>query len=229
MSHRRSLKCMILVFILAASMTGLQGCAAVALLANPVITAAIIATVPAIITVWSNTKTNTDRLNIEKLQAETARINAVTGATEKLNQQVVAQRQLELDLIKQQQAATSPEVKEQLTQLQERVANDQRVIAQSLNTANQEATNLARDQAPLSTRSGPSPETASTGPVLAPTAPPPAIPSSATAAAAASYPAAPTGAQQAPSILTPMPPPTPSSDTAPTVFGQPATIGASGS
>ena len=149
MFNSRSLKMYLLVFLLICS-TCLQGCVPLVFLAaNPIITAAIIAAVPAIITLISNVKTNHDQLEVKRLEAETARTNAVAGAAEKLNQQVVAQRQLELQLIDKQTQTTDPAVKAQLSDLQAKVAQDQQVISQTLNTANTEATNLANDKGPL--------------------------------------------------------------------------------
>lgn len=150
MFNPRGLKVFLVVFLVIGSMLGLQGCAPLIFLAaNPVITAAVIAAVPAIITVVSNSKMNKDQLEIKRLEAETARTNAISGAAEKLNQQVVSQRQLELDLIDKQAKTDDPALKAQLSNLQGKVAQDQQVISQTLNTANVEANNLANDKGPL--------------------------------------------------------------------------------
>lgn len=150
MFHPRSLKVLLLVFLVVGSMLGLQGCAPLIFLAaNPVITAAVIAAVPAILMMASNAKLSNDQLDVKRLEAETARTNAVSNAVEKVSQGVVAQRQLELDLITKQTQTNDPAIKQQLANLQAKVAQDQEVISQTLNTANKEANSLANDKGPL--------------------------------------------------------------------------------
>lgn len=206
MFNPRSAKVFLLVCLIIGSMVGCTGCAPLVFLAaNPVITAAVIAAVPAIITVVSNAKVNKDQMDVKRLEAETARTNALTTSAEKLNQQVVAQRQLELELIDKQAKTNDPVVRQQLANLQAKVAQDQQVIAQTLNTANAASTNLANDKgelpgmtgstsvAPINTGSTTTPLTpgaagnptapASTGNVTPPGAVAPLIPDAGTTAA----------------------------------------------
>lgn len=214
MFNPRSAKVFLLVCLIIGSMVGCTGCAPLVFLAaNPVITAAVIAAIPAIITVASNAKVNKDQMDVKRLEAETARTNALTTSAEKLNQQVVAQRQLELELIDKQTKTTDPVVRQQLANLQAKVAQDQQVIAQTLNTANAASTNLANDTgtlpgvtgstsvAPINTGSTTTPLTpgaagnptapASTGNVTPPGAVAPLIPDAGTAIAPAAAAAAP--------------------------------------
>ena len=149
MFHPRSLKVFLLVFLVIGSVS-LQGCLPLVFLAaNPIITAAIIATVPAIITMVSNSRINKEQMDVKRLEAETARANALSATAEKLNQQVVAQRQLELELIDKQTQTNDPAIKQQLANLQEKVAQDQTVISQTLNTANNASNTLANDKGTL--------------------------------------------------------------------------------
>lgn len=140
-----------LVSLLVLNMLGSQGCGwvgfAAALKANPAITAAFIATIPAVATIWSTQSSSRDRLEVEKLQAETARINALTTNAEKISQQRIEQRKLELELIKQKTAAANnPAVAQELEQLEQGIEEDKRTVDQTLTTAQVEADKLADDQ-----------------------------------------------------------------------------------
>jgi hypothetical protein len=204
MFNPRSLKVCLLVFLLIGTVTGLTGCAPLVFLAaNPIITAAIIAAVPAIITVYSNARLQDEQLGVKRLEAETARTTALAAAAEKLNQQVVSQRKLELELIEKTQGATDPKLKAQLEELQAKLAQDQQVISQTLDTANQEATNLANDKGALpGTTSGTPLSTSPAAAAPAATAPAPTAPPLTTSApatgSAATAPVAPATAPLAP-------------------------------
>lgn len=189
MFNPRSLKvCLLAVMVLGSSL--LQGC-------NPLIIVALITATPAVINMISDVKTSHDKLAVERLAAETARTNAVSTSAEKTNQQVVAQRTLEAELIKLQIETKDPAIRAQLANLQAKVAEDQKVISQTLNTANNEANNLANDKGPL-------PGTTSGSTSIGGTAGTPLTPAAAgnpTAPATTTQPVAATGAPLSPGIV----------------------------
>lgn len=152
MKNYRRTRTLVLISFLIVNALGTQGCGMAPLLAalkaNPAITAAFIATIPAVATIWSNHSTNNDRLEVEKLQAETARINAITTNAETLSQQKIEQRKLELELIKEKKAnANNPEVSQELEQLEADIEEDKRTVDQTLTTAQEEGEKLADDDA----------------------------------------------------------------------------------